>query len=290
MLKLCKSKDLRPAAPIAPWDDFSLSDYLLVVKGAPDVLLPRCKFVLDPAGKEPTLLSVPVLQRIVAVQEQWSRDGQRVLLLARRVVRAEEIPKEADPQAEEFADLVESLRDDLIIVGLVGLIDPLKPSIPDVVKTCRRAGIRFFVVTGSWFWGTTLKAFGVADHVTGDHPTTSVAIAAQAGIVSNVDRIHHVADLDSKEKLHNTDDTSRQSIVINGSELDQLNSVQVEQLCKYEEIVFARTTPEQKLRIVHEFKRRECVVAMTGDGVNDAPSLKAADCELSSPSASATLC
>ncbi|KAI0762858.1 sodium-potassium ATPase [Fomes fomentarius] len=259
MLKLCKSKDLQPAAPIAPWDDFTLSDYLLVVKGAPDVLLPRCKFVLDPAGKEPTLLSAPVLQRIVAVQEQWSRDGQRVLLLARRVVRAEEIPKEADPLAEEFADLVESLRDDLIIVGLVGLIDPLKPSIPDVVKTCRRAGIRFFVVTG-------------------DHPTTSVAIAAQAGIVSNVDHIHHVADLDSKEKLQNTHDTSRQSIVINGSELDQLNFVQVEQLCKYEEIVFARTTPEQKLRIVHEFKRRGCVVAMTGDGVNDAPSLKAADC------------
>ena len=66
--------------------------------------------------------------------------------------------------------------------------------------------------------------------------------------------------------------------MITGSELDQLNSIQVDQLCKYEEIVFARTTPEQKLRIVHEFKRRSCVVAMTGDGVNDAPSLKAADC------------
>ena len=72
---------------------------------------------------------------------------------------------------------------------------------------------------------------------------------------------------------------TRQSIVITGPELEKLDSAQVEHLCGYQEIVFARTTPQQKLRIVHEFKKRQCVVAMTGDGVNDAPSLKAADCE-----------
>ena len=66
-----------------------------------------------------------------------------------RIVREDEFPKDVDTQAEEFADLVEQFRDNLIIVGLVGLIDPLKPSIPDVVKTCRGAGIRFFVVTGT---------------------------------------------------------------------------------------------------------------------------------------------
>ena len=110
-----------------------------------------------------------------------------------------------------------------------------------------------------------------------------MAIAAQAGIITNVDRIHHPVDLipGSKDdiELNDNDDTPRKSIVLTGPELDQLNPAQVEELCKYEEIVFARTTPEQKLRIVHEFKRRSCVVAMTGDGVNDAPSLKAADCE-----------
>ncbi len=73
--------------------------------------------------------------------------------------------------------------------------------------------------------------------------------------------------------------TTRQSIVLTGPELEKLDDVQVEHLCQYQEIVFARTTPEQKLRIVHEFKKRQCIVAMTGDGVNDAPSLKAADCE-----------
>ena len=118
------------------------------MKGAPEVLLSRCKFVLNPAGGEPISLSPPVLERISRVQEQWARDGQRVLLLARRVVQEHEIPKDADPSTEEYAELVDLLRDNLIIVGLVGLIDPLKPSIPDVVKTCRSAGIRFFVVTG----------------------------------------------------------------------------------------------------------------------------------------------
>ncbi|TBU64935.1 sodium-potassium ATPase [Dichomitus squalens] len=267
MLKLCQSALDKSPAPIAPWDNFARSDFLLLVKGAPEVLFPRCKLVVNPAGGFPIPLSAPVCERIKRVQEQWARDGQRVLLLARRVVREDEIPKGADPQSEEFAELVESLRDNLIIVGLLGLIDPLKPSIPDVVNTCRKAGIRFFVVTG-------------------DHPTTSVAIAAQAGIITNVDRTHHVADLptgsdegisaknfEGKEENHIS-----KSIVVTGPELEILNAAQVERLCTYEEIVFARTTPEQKLRIVHEFKQRKCVVAMTGDGVNDAPSLKAADC------------
>ncbi|KAI0757131.1 sodium-potassium ATPase [Daedaleopsis nitida] len=258
MLKLCKSGTQTPGAPIAPWDKFTPSDYLLLVKGAPEVVLPRCQFVLDPAGGKPICLTPTVVDRITAVQEQWSQDGQGVLLLARRIVRAAEIPNGADPHAEEFADLVEHLRDELIIVGLVGLMDPLKPSIPEVVRSCRMAGIRFFVVTG-------------------DHPTTSVAIASQAGVITDVSRIHRMADLGSKEELSEKE-VPRRSIVLTGPELDQLDAGQVDQLCKYEEIVFARTTPEQKLRIVHEFKRRECVVAMTGDGVNDAPSLKAADC------------
>jgi len=74
------------------------------------------------------------------------------------------------------------------------------------------------------------------------------------------------------------DERQLKSIIITGTELIALNSEQVHQLCQYEEIVFARTSPEQKLRIVNDFKNRGNVVAVTGDGVNDAPSLKAADC------------
>ena len=148
MLKLFKSAGNKASAPIAAWDNFAPSDSLLVVKGAPEVLLPRCKFTLNPQGGEPIALSEREIEGITRVQEKWARDGQRVLLLARRVVRGDEIPKGADLLSEEFGELVETLREDLVIVGMVGLIDPLKPSIPHVVKTCRRAGIRFFIVTG----------------------------------------------------------------------------------------------------------------------------------------------
>ena len=118
----------------------------------------------------------------------------------------------------------------------------------------------------------------------GDHPTTALSIAGQAGIITNINKVHRVSDLDLlPEKSVSPYDSDAEvqdlkSIVITGAELMALNPEQVHQLCQYEEIVFARTTPEQKLRIVNDFKNRENIVAVTGDGVNDAPSLKAADC------------
>ena len=85
------------------------------------------------------------------------------------------------------------------------------------------------------------------------------------------------SDSDPEKNTTVVSSDAKTSIVLSGPELITLNENQWEQLCKYDEIVFARTTPEQKLRIVHEFQRRDEIVGMTGDGVNDAPSLKAAD-------------
>lgn len=92
--------------------------------------------------------------------------------------------------------------------------------------------------------------------------------------MDNVKALQRFAGSSLAEK---TFDTPSSAIVITGSELISLNDHQWDQLCQYKEIVFSRTTPEQKLRIVREFRARDEIVGMTGDGVNDAPSLKAAD-------------
>lgn len=256
----------RIVAPLTSWDAFDSEDYLLAVKGAPEVLLSRCTSVISLTGGQPLPLSATVRERIISVQEHWASQGRRVLVIARRIVPYHCIPKEADRFSDAFAQLIDDYNSELTIVGLVGLIDPLKADIPETVRTCRGAGIRFFVVTG-------------------DHPATSVAIAAEAGIISNPKAIHHFSDLVSPQ---NTGDSSAapHSIVITGSELDVVTPSQMDRLCSYTEIVFARTTPEQKLRIVQALQARGGIVAMTGDGVNDAPSLRAADCGIAMGSGS----
>ena len=139
--------------------------------------------------------------------------------------------------------------------------------------------------------------------MTGDHPATAVAIAAQAGIISNPAAVHHASDLldspaspdkENGEKEENGvlvtrdqgDNAPPHSIVITGAELEKLTPEQEDTLCLYQEIVFARTTPEQKLRIVRSMQARGGVVGVTGDGVNDAPALRAADCGIAMGSGS----
>lgn len=115
---------------------------------------------------------------------------------------------------------------------------------------------------------------------------TAQAIATECGIITNPAKMVRNVSALSRDVLSaspvpaksaDMDSRPYTSIVISGPELITLNDNQWEQLCKYDEIVFARTTPEQKLRIVREFQARDEIVGMTGDGVNDAPSLKAAD-------------
>jgi len=129
-----KAQSAAQAAPLAPWDEFSAGDYLLTVKGAPEVLLPRCTHVLDPMGGSPISLTPPIRERIAAVQERWSRQGQRVILLARKVVRDPYLSKMATRQTDQFGDVVEEHMNQLIVVGLVGLIDPLKDDIKETVR------------------------------------------------------------------------------------------------------------------------------------------------------------
>lgn len=130
-----------PVAPLATWDNFSSGCFLLTVKGAPEVLISRCSYVLNPAGGPPLPLSSRDNDRIIEVQERWSAQGQRVILLARRVVQDIYLEKSTDYNSVEFADAVQEYNSDLIIVGLVGLIDPLKPDIKETVSYVSRSAI-----------------------------------------------------------------------------------------------------------------------------------------------------
>ncbi len=126
---------------------------------------------------------------------------------------------------------------EMIFLGLQGMIDPPRPEAIAAVKTCKAAGIMVKMITG-------------------DHPATAVAIARQVGLFSS--------------------GAARQAPVLTGAELAKLNDNEL--IARAEDTaVFARATPEQKLRLVEALQARGQVVAMTGDGVNDAPALKQAD-------------
>lgn len=125
--------------------------------------------------------------------------------------------------------------------------------------------------------------------VTGDFKLTAQAIAAECGIITstpkNIDDVAHLTFeedylesagiLEAKSSFENSEKTK--SIVLSGADIESLDDSMWDKLARYDEIVFARTTPEHKLKIVKEFQRRDMTVGMTGDGVNDAPSLKEAD-------------
>lgn len=243
----------------------------MTIKGAPDVLIGRCSKYTSIEG-ESKVLDNETLAKIENIKNTWSSQGRRVILLARKTICKEQI-RELATSGNFEDEIMHHARTGLTFVGIVGIVDPPRDEIPSVVSTLRGAGIRIFMVTG-------------------DFALTAQAIAAECGIITNPpDRVKSIEALsrdyaastsDSDHEKHSKDaiDISsdvKTSIVLSGPEMITLNEYQWEQLCKYDEIVFARTTPEQKLRIVREFQGRDEIVGMTGDGVNDAPSLKAAD-------------
>ncbi|PWN25299.1 calcium ATPase [Jaminaea rosea] len=233
------------------------SDAIILAKGAPDILLKRCSSVLDASG-EVLDLTPERLARLAEIQSQWADNGQRVLVLTRKVVSRSDLPATLDDDALLIATA------DMTVVGLVGIVDPPRAEIPGVVATCRGAGARFFMVTG-------------------DFQKTAVAIARQCGIIT-ARQVYGFDDLSDAnlilpEYSFLNDNASRPQLALSlsGSDLQKMEQHHWERATRFDEIVFARTTPEQKLRIVTEFQARDGVVSMTGDGANDAPALRQAD-------------
>lgn len=232
------------------------SRYQAYIKGAPDVLLPRCARYWSAQSNSIHPLDEAIRARLCVLQERLSKNAERVILFCEQTCAPL-----ASLGSNQFGDEVaSSCSQDLIIIGMLGITDPPRAETAQTVASCRRAGIRFMMVTGD---------FGL----------TATAVARRVGIFTSSADPDRVQDLANPNESRDvvTDHREMKSLLLEGTHIGKLNQDDWNAVCSYGEIVFARTTPEQKLRIVNEFKARDNVVAVTGDGVNDAPALRAAD-------------
>ena len=239
------------------------NDMLLLIKGAPDILMGRCTSYVGQFGEvHPS--DDKFRKHLETVKDEWSSQGKRVLLLARKILHSEELA--AKPTDGNFEDeVLKHAATGLTLVGLAGIVDPPRDEIPEVVATLRRAGIKIHMVTG-------------------DFKLTAQAIASSCGILAHNELIDTVADLPTAPALSaqvfghvKPQSQAGKGLVVSGPEIMGLSEHQWDLITKYPAVVFARTTPDQKLLITRSFRRRGYVVGMTGDGVNDAPSLREAD-------------
>lgn len=240
---------------------------LLLIKGAPDILMPACSsgYMCDGTMVE---LKDARLDNALKIQEEYSGKGLRVLALCKRAVKSESLPLGNQDAMEKF--ILDHIKE-LELVGMLALCDPPRAETLDTVKTIRAAGVRVFMVTG-------------------DFELTAMAIAKQVGILT-AETSYTLDDLKTlknekplasgleKHQLRPKEEDTLMAITINGKELENMDESDWDYCAaKFSEMVFARTTPEQKLLIIENLKcRGDNVVAVTGDGTNDAPALKAAD-------------
>lgn len=240
------------------------SQFLMLVKGAPDVLRPYCKTYWSYVSNSIQPFDEAAQVQFAAHQEALSRNGERVILLCQRTVTPQE-RLGSNAFAEEIQNTAMA---DLTIIGLLGITDPPRKETASTVAACRRAGIRFFMVTGDFGLTAAAIARSVGIFTNAADPDTIKTITSRVDPVdSNLDT----------EKGILEQQTTRTSLLLEGPSISDLTDEDWDIVCSYQEIVFARTSPEQKLRIVNEFKQRDNAVAVTGDGVNDAPALRAAD-------------
>ncbi len=189
---------------------------MMLIKGAAESLLTRCAYELWDGQVRP--LTPRRREEILEHNQSMASQALRVLGLGFR----------SFPTMQDYYK-----EDELIFVGLVGMMDPPREEVKAAIQSCQDAGIRPIMITG-------------------DHPATAKAIALELGLM--------------KETMQ----------VCSGATIDSWNAEQLIEALEHI-AVYARVTPEHKLRVVEAWRRRGAIVAMTGDGVNDAPAVKAAD-------------
>ncbi|XP_061449555.1 potassium-transporting ATPase alpha chain 2 [Rhineura floridana] len=234
-------------------DDPNDKRFLLVMKGAPERILEKCSTMMINGKEEP--LDEEKAEAFQTAYMALGGMGERVLGFCHLY-----LPEEEFPVTYPFdTDSMNFPTSNLCFVGLLSMIDPPRSTVPDAVIKCRSAGIKVIMVTG-------------------DHPITAKAIAKSVGIISATSET--VEDIAKRLNLpvEQVNKRDARAAVVNGMELKDMTSEQLDDiLLNHSEIVFARTSPQQKLIIVEGCQRQEAVVAVTGDGVNDSPALKKAD-------------
>lgn len=265
------------------WDS-EKQQWMDLLKGAPERVAARCKTILQNGEEIP--MTAEHLKQIDNLNVQLARRGMRVLAFAEKCLDTTAYPKdyefdsenvnfpigESQDQYDTRAELAAAgsaeapskrMMEPLCYLGMMALIDPPRPQVPGAVNKCKTAGIKVIMVTG-------------------DHPETAKAISKKVGIIwsdTADDMEHRNSELGLKEGHPDWEDPDMaQAIVVPGWDIsvDTPDAVW-DDILAHPQVVFARTSPQQKLVIVENCQRRRHVVAVTGDGVNDSPALKKAD-------------
>ena len=227
--------------------------YLLVMKGAPERILERCSTIYMDGGD-------------IELNEYWRNQfnnaylelgglGERVLGFCDYRLDLTKYPRGYPFDADACNFQINNLR----FLGLMSMIDPPRAAVPEAVAKCRSAGIKVIMVTG-------------------DHPITAKAIAKGVGIITEGSET--VEDIAARLNvpISQVNPRDARACVVHGNDLKNMTPSEIDDILKHHpEIVFARTSPQQKLIIVEGCQRQGAIVAVTGDGVNDSPALKKAD-------------
>jgi sodium/potassium-transporting ATPase subunit alpha len=239
-----------------PRDD---SHFCVFMKGAPERIWARCTFI--DKGGQPVPKTEEWEKKFLEANATFGKNGERVLGFAKC-----HLPKSKYPKDYNFDIDKDDLLKGLCFVGVLSLADPPRDSVPYAVLKCRSAGVKVVMVTG-------------------DQPVTAASIAKQCNIISE-ETVNEIAERTGRSFEECFSESN--AVVIHGDMLTQMaledeglpESEQGKKLQKWltkSQIVFARTTPAQKLVIVKGCQRAGEVVAVTGDGVNDSPAIKKAD-------------
>ncbi|XP_077955936.1 sodium/potassium-transporting ATPase subunit alpha-2 isoform X1 [Gasterosteus aculeatus] len=229
------------------------SGHILVMKGAPERILDRCSSIMVHGQEQP--LDGASRDAFQTAYMELGGLGERVLGFCHSSLSPSHFPRgfTFDSDNPNFP------TERLCFLGLISMIDPPRAAVPDAVGKCRSAGIKVIMVTG-------------------DHPITAKAIARGVGIISEgTETVEDIAER-LNIPLSQVNPRDAKACVVHGSDLKDMSPEYLDDLLRnHTEIVFARTSPQQKLIIVEGCQRQGAIVAVTGDGVNDSPALKKAD-------------